>query len=342
MGIRLYVDPGGAGHDPGPGVPDRPSRIDACLEAIAGASIEAEKVEPPDAPREALARVHEGAYLDWLESFCASGGGEIDPGTSAGPLSFRVASRAAGACCDAVDAALERGVRSFCLTRPPGHHATPDRAMGFCLLNQVAVAAGHAVARGADRVLILDIDVHHGNGTQEVFWRDPRVLYVSLHQWPWYPWRSGALDEIGEGPGAGTTVNIPLPAMTGDAVYLSALERVVAPVARAFSPDLMLVSAGYDAHEKDPLSLMDVTSEGFGLMAAMIGRLAEEVCGGRLVLSLEGGYHPAALGASVAATLASLLRPAPADAAELSESFPFSDHALERVVAFHERRWRTA
>lgn len=300
--LRLFADPDNSKHDPSP-LPDQPSRITACFDAIVSAGIDCEIVEPRAAADDDLLRVHPVGYLNKLERFCSQGGGFIDPDTPAGPGSFEVAKLAAGACCSAVDAALDEGIRSFCLVRPPGHHATADRAMGFCLINNVAVGAAYAVARGASRVVVLDIDVHHGNGTQEIFWEDPNVFYVSLHQWPWYPWVTGAADEVGAGKGEGANLNVPLDSGSGDEIYLAGLESKVAPAIRAYRPDMMLISAGFDAHVDDELSLQRVTSPGFGAMATRIAELAGEVCEGRLMMTLEGGYNLPALSESVVATL---------------------------------------
>lgn len=341
---RVYVDPHAGDHETGRGHPERAARVEACLTALADSGIEVEVRTAPEASSEDLERVHPTRYLDRLARLCERGGGALDPDTWAGPLSLRVARRASGACCEAVEAAWA-GVRSFCLVRPPGHHATPIEAMGFCLLNHAAVGAARALASGAaGNVLVLDIDVHHGNGTQDVFWSDPRVLYLSIHQWPWYPWRSGALEEIGEGQGVGTNLNIPLPAGSDDGVYLQAIDRIVSPAARTFRPDLIIVSAGFDAHVRDPLSLMQVSSEGFGRIAHRVVGLAEEVCSGRLVMTLEGGYDLEGLSESFVATVGVLAGAPEAD--EVPPPPALFDVApqqeLERAVAFHARRWGAA
>jgi len=300
--VKLFVDSNHSKHDPSP-LPDQPSRIAACLDAIGKAGLDFEIVEPTAASEENLRRVHTPDYLAGLERLCARGGGFIDPDTPAGPDSFMVAKRAAGACVAAVDAALDDGARSFCLVRPPGHHASRDQAMGFCLINNVAVGAAHAVAKGASRVVVLDIDVHHGNGTQEIFWQDPNVLYVSLHQWPWFPWVTGGAEERGAGEGEGANLNIPLVAGAGDETYLEAFESKAVPAIREFRPEMILVSAGFDAHTEDALSQQRVTSAGFGAIGAKIAALSEESCQGRLMMSLEGGYNLQALSESVMATL---------------------------------------
>jgi acetoin utilization deacetylase AcuC-like enzyme len=344
MRPRLFVDPGHHLHVAGPGHPERPARIDACLEALEEARLDVEMTSPPPAPRADLERVHPARYLDALEAHCRAGGGPLDPDTGAGPASFDIARRAAGACVEAVRSSLESGTRSFCLVRPPGHHATATRPMGFCLIDGAAVGAASAIGRGLGRVAVVDVDVHHGNGTQEIFWRDPAVLYVSMHQWPWYPWYSGALEEIGEAGGEGANVNIPLEAGSGDAVYLAALDRIVGPVLRSFRPELLIVSAGYDAHFRDPLSSMEVTTGGYARIAAALVSLAEEVCGDRIVMTLEGGYDLGGLSSSFVATMRVLAGEAPASEGGGAQDDPLDPSsaqalAVERAVAFHAQRW---
>lgn len=345
MRPRLFVDPDHSLHVTGPGHPERAARVDACLRALEGAQVGVDVAQPPPAPRADLERVHPGRYLDRLEAHCRAGGGPLDPDTSAGPASFDVARRAAGACVEAVRLSLEGGTRSFCLVRPPGHHATATRPMGFCLLNNAAVGAASALGRGLERVAVVDFDVHQGNGTQDIFWRDPRVLYLSVHQWPWYPWYAGALEEIGQGDGEGANVNIPLPAGSGDAAYVAAMDRIAGPVVRAFAPDLLVVSAGYDAHLRDPLSSMEVTTDGYGRIAGRLVTLAEEVCGGRIVMTLEGGYDLDGLASSFVATMRELAaNEHPRGGADEDRLDPASPPALEleRAVAFHAQRWPTA
>jgi len=203
-----------------------------------------------------------------------------------------------------VDLVLDGGARrTFSLGRPPGHHATREHPMGFCLLNSVAAGAAHARHRGAERVLIIDWDVHHGNGTQEIFYLEPTVLYFSVHQWPHYP-GTGRMTEIGEGKGYGMNTNVPLPPGIGDDGYRKVFEQVLVPLARRFAPELLMVSAGYDAHAADPLGGMQVSTSGFGTLARITAELADEVCDGKIVACLEGGYHLEALADSVSETLA--------------------------------------
>jgi len=291
-----------AHHMTPPGHPERYQRAEA-FDAIArqwaagGGAVE----PPPPATREALARVHDAGYLDRLEGLRGRAA-MLDEDTFTSPETVEVAGLAAGAAVAATDHALDDGGPAIALVRPPGHHAERDRAMGFCLYNNVAVAAAHALARGAGRVAVVDIDVHHGNGTQAIFYDDPRVLFVSLHQSPFYP-GTGAAEEVGAGAGAGFTVNVPLAAGAGDADYLLAQATVVTPVVDAFGPDLVLVSAGFDAHGSDPLGGMRVTTGGYAALVGQLKAIADARAGGRLAVVTEGGYDLSALAACAQATL---------------------------------------
>jgi len=303
--LLLAADPRFSAHDPGPGHPERPARLQAVLEGIdAGLPPDAvHRLEPRRATRAEIERVHTGEYLDRLERFCELGGGPLDPDTSVSTASWEAALLGAGSGLAAVDA-LEAGTgdAAFCAVRPPGHHAVAARAMGFCLINNVAVTASHLRERG-DRVLVLDWDAHHGNGTQDMFFSDPDVMYVSMHESPLYP-GTGRIDDVGSGPGTGTTVNFPLPAgATGD-VYRAAIDDVVAPLAAAFRPDWVLVSAGYDAHRADPLTGLGLSAGDYADLTRAVMELGPRR---RIVCFLEGGYDLDALRDSVAATVSTLL-----------------------------------
>lgn len=241
-----------------------------------------------------IGMVHTAAYIERVRTLSMGGGGDAGDGAQVGPGSYEIALLAVGGLCNAIDAVLDGVVtNAYALLRPPGHHAVPDMGIGFCLFNNVAVAARHAQQRGIQRVAIVDWDVHHGNGTQAAFYDDPSVLVISVHQDGQYPPGSGPAEDVG-GPGApGYTVNIPLPPGTGDVGYRRAFERVVVPILRRFAPDLVLVSAGQDASIYDPMGRMMVTAEGFRTLARLIRELAASTCGGRLVLCQEGGYSTA-------------------------------------------------
>lgn len=273
--------------------PERPARLDAARAGLRAAGLSTEQLPPVDAARALLSRVHAEPYLNRLDDLRGARG-MLDPDTYMSPRSIDAAVRAAGGV-GAIGAALATGesLRGIALVRPPGHHALPNKAMGFCLLNNIAVGAEAARAAGARRVAIVDIDVHHGNGTQAIYWRDPDVLYLSMHQHPFYP-GTGDLRERGEGPGLGSTINVPLSEGADDAVYANAVEEVVTPAVRAFRPDVVLVSAGFDAFVADPLAGMAVTAEGFAFVVSAIGRAADDV-GAPVGMVLEGGYDLAGL-----------------------------------------------
>ncbi len=293
-------------HDTGPEHPEQPARLRAALSGIDAAGIRdaVVRTEPRRASEEELALVHPRAYLEALKVFCEAGGGAVDPDTVAVPGSWDTALLAAGGGLAAIEC-LQQGAGdvAFVASRPPGHHASADRAMGFCLLNNIAVSAALLAERG-ERVLIVDWDVHHGNGTEDIFWDDPRVLYVSTHQSRLYP-GTGAADETGGPRAEGLNVNVPLPSgATGDVVR-RALENVAGPVVERFGPTWVLVSAGFDAHRADPLASLRLTAGDFADLASTVTTFCPGL--GRLVLFLEGGYDLDALRMSVGSTLATLL-----------------------------------
>ena len=289
--------------------PERPERVIAVRDALLGAGLAARGKALPLRParEDELGRVHTARYLAELLRAVPGKSGWIDADTYYSPGTWDAALAAAGAVIDTALAALSgEARRGLAVVRPPGHHAEADRAMGFCIYNNVAVAAAAARSAGAARVAILDWDVHHGNGTQDIFYRDPSVLYLSCHQYPYYP-GTGAPGEVGEGLGLGATVNVGLPAGCGDAEYLVAFDEILVPAIRAFAPDLVLVSAGFDAFVSDPLAAMRVTRRGFRAMADRIRAVADAVAGGRLVVALEGGYDLEGLSGGMVEVLGSLL-----------------------------------
>lgn len=303
MGMKLVVasHPDSHDHATGQGHPERPERISAVARGLEAAGLDMVRLEAPIVDRADLARVHTPDYIEFIEAFCRVGGGHLDGDTVVSRGSWDAALRAAGAVTMLVDELQGRSdAIGFAATRPPGHHALRSRAMGFCLFNNVAVAAARIRSRG-QRVAILDWDVHHGNGTQEMLADDEGVLYVSLHQWPLYP-HEGTVADIDAGA-PGTTINIPLPPGTGGGAYRMAFDEVVVPVMGRFEPDWVLVSAGYDAHASDPLADMSLTAADFGWMA---WRLAGAFPSERTVVALEGGYDIEALEGGVEATIRGL------------------------------------
>ena len=286
-----------------------------------------ERLEAPRATRDELSRVHSLRHVDLIAELSARGGGAIDLDTSAVAGTYEAALRAAGGAVALVDALLRDGEPcGVAALRPPGHHASAARAMGFCFFNNVAVAAAHArTAHAAERVLILDWDVHHGNGTNDIFHADPAVLFCSIHEWPLYP-GTGPSDDVGSGAGEGFTVNMPVPGGSGDDVHLSLVEHVVAPLIRAWEPQLVLVSAGFDAHRADPLATLRLTEAGFAGMTASLRRACADV-GAPIGLVLEGGYAVEALAASMAALVPVL------GAAEVPRAVDVEVHPLARAAS---------
>jgi acetoin utilization deacetylase AcuC-like enzyme len=320
-------------HDPPmhmPGHPDVPERLNAIERELAGAGwLGWERRVAPAAEVAELELVHGTSHVARIRDMAAIGGGAIDPDTFVGEPSYRAAVHAAGAACEMTRRLIggEAGV-GFCGARPPGHHAESERAMGFCLFNNVAVAAALATAElGVGRVFILDWDVHHGNGTAEIFRRRSDVLFASIHQADIYP-GTGALADSGSGAGEGYTVNLPVPGGTGEEVWLSLLEHILVPVAEEFDPDLILVSAGFDAHREDPLAGCRLETESFARMARLVRDLAAGL-DARLGLVLEGGYEPRALAGSVLATLAAVTDDEPAPSTDRES--PLTSRAVSHV-----------
>jgi len=300
--IAVYFHPLFLQHETGDH-PENKRRLVAAKQALEKSSLDLEWVTPEAAPLEAIARVHDEGYIDSVRRLAESGGGRLDWDTVVSPDSYEAALFAAGAGLQAVDRALESTQRAFMLVRPPGHHACRFRGMGFCLFNNIAIAALHAIEeRGLERVLIFDWDVHHGNGTQEAFYVDPRVLFISTHMAGHYP-GTGMTREVGSGPGRGYTVNIPLQRGGGDGAVRMMFDQLVVPLGRAFRPQLLLVSAGYDTQRGDPLGGLTFSQDAFQWMAATLRDLCDELDAPGPLFFLEGGYVPDMMAASVVATL---------------------------------------
>jgi acetoin utilization deacetylase AcuC-like enzyme len=322
MTTALIYDPIFLEHQTPRRHPDRPERLEMSINVLEALGwLEREglvQLKPRAATEDELATVHERAYIQQVRDACAEVAAQEASGgrstrffatdTYISAKSYEAALKAAGAPLTAIDAIMAGEIdNAYCLVRPPGHHALPEAAMGFCLFNNVAVAARYAIDQhGLERVMIIDYDVHHGNGTQEMFYSDPRVLYFSLHQSPFYP-GTGASDERGEGVGLGTTINVPLPATTGYETYDPVFRQVLAPAADRYNPQLILVSAGYDAHWHDPIGQMNLSTAGFAQLNGIIIDIAKQVCNGRLIMVQEGGYDVDAVSACVATSINWLL-----------------------------------
>ncbi len=308
--VGFATHPAFLAHDTGEGHPESPQRLEAILTHLRQTDLwpALQHLSPEPARREILELVHRPAYLEALERACRLGPAALDPDTIVSPATWEAACRASGAVIQSIDELLAgRLDASFCAVRPPGHHALANRAMGFCVINHIAVGARYAQRRhGVKRVLIVDWDVHHGNGTEAIFADDPSVLYFSTHQWPFYP-GTGRASDSGIGAGQGTTINVPLPPGSGDADLIRAFETRLVPAADAFHPQLVLISAGFDAHRDDPLAQLEATETGYAALTRIVSQIAQRHASRRIVSMLEGGYALHALARSVESHVGALL-----------------------------------
>ena len=336
----VVIDPRYLEHDTGAGHPERPERIAVLLPAIEAAAGGYRRIPARPASGDDLALVHDGAYVEEVAATAHKAWFAFDADTPTSPRSFDTAALAAGGFLALLDAVMSGQTENgFAFVRPPGHHAERHRAMGFCLFNNVAVGAEYLRRRyGLQRVLIVDWDLHHGNGTQHMFEDDPGVLYVSTHQYPYYP-GTGAIDEVGRGAGEGYTVDLAFPAGFGDAEYADAFARIVEPIAHEYAPEFVLISAGFDAHVRDPLGGMQLTEAGFAAMTRSLLAVARDHAAGRCAAILEGGYDLTAIRQSSAAVLQQLQGtegsrpPAPLQPSRATA-------LIERVRAVHSRYWK--
>ena len=340
MALAIVASPRFSDHLTPPGHPERVERH-VVMQVVAGefSGRGGKVLDPRRAADEELARIHDADYIGLIRE-TAGRATALDPDTFTSPETYDVACLAAGAVLTAVDHVLDgaAGSRALALVRPPGHHAERNRAMGFCLFNNVAVAAAHARARGLERVAIVDYDVHHGNGTQHAFYGDPSVLFVSSHQYPYYP-GTGAADEIGIGAGLGFTVNLPLAAGATDADYDRVYQAIAWPILRAFRPQLILVSAGFDAYKDDPLAGMRLEAGYFGRLTAQIAAIADDCCDGRLVMATEGGYHLKGIADSLHSVIAALEGDESGASPSPGERAPRGEAAVSAVKPHLARYW---
>jgi acetoin utilization deacetylase AcuC-like enzyme len=326
-------------HVPGDAHPERPERIGALLDLAADLDREQFVLVPPRSARRAeVEQIHDSDHVRLVESTSTVNRYALDGDTITCRDSFGVALLAAGGFLTVLDSiAAKESENGFALVRPPGHHALPNRAMGFCLFNTMAIGAEYLKrSHGAKKIMIVDWDVHHGNGTQDAFYHDPAVLFLSTHQYPYYP-GTGAVNEVGAGAGEGFTINVPLPAGCADRQYLQAFQDVVIAAAEKFCPEWVLVSAGFDPHQRDPLGGMGVTEQGFGVMARTLLDLASKFADGRIAFLLEGGYDLAGLRNSTAAVLAEMRASGASAVGRLTLAESGIEPVLRRVLQVHEK-----
>ena len=331
-------------HNPGDGHPESPDRLRVIHELIAKEFSGLPLIDPRVATEDELAAVHDPFYIQTVANTEGRAFSRLDADTGLSARSYLVARLAAGGLLQAVDSlltphsALDNPHSIFAFVRPPGHHAEPRRGMGFCIFNNIAIAAEYALEKhGLKRVLIVDWDLHHGNGTQKAFYDRPDVLFFSSHQYPHYP-GTGNFDEVGSGKGEGYTVNAPFPSGFGDTEYLAVYDRVLRPIALEYKPELVLVSAGFDPYFADPLGGMQVTGDGFGNLASLIRAIAEATCGGKMLLTLEGGYNPDGLREGVRSVLQALT--GPAWTVPVMDS-PAAERVIQSVISRQKKYWKS-
>src|SRR5574341_476657 len=331
-------------HNPGEGHPESPDRLRVIHGLIDAEFKDLPLIPPRLATEDELALVHEPHYIRTVANTEGLPSSRLDLDTGLSARSYEIARLAAGGLLEAVDVLFNpqpeiRNPKSiFAFVRPPGHHAEPDRGMGFCLFNNIAIAAEYAKKKhGLKKVLIVDWDLHHGNGTQRAFYDDPGVLFFSSHQFPYYP-GTGDFDQVGSGKGEGFTVNAPFPSGFGDAEYIAVYERILKPLALEYKPELVLVSAGFDPYVKDPLGGMAVTGPGFGALASIVREIADQTCDGKVLLTLEGGYNPEGLREGVRAVLQAFINP-PVEPSPVSA--PAAERVIDRIMAIQKKYWKS-
>ncbi|WP_022852536.1 histone deacetylase family protein [Thermodesulfatator atlanticus] len=346
MNVAIIKDEIFLKHNPGEYHPERPERLEKIYQAIEESGLRnfLQVLKPREATFEELCWNHSPEYVKTVQQTLGQSHVQLDADTATSPESYLAAANAVGAQFVGLDALAQGQVKSvFALVRPPGHHAEYDRAMGFCLFNNVALAAHYALKKlGLKRILIVDWDLHHGNGTQKSFYQSKEVLFFSTHQYPYYP-GTGRVEEVGEGEGKGYTVNVPLPAGCGDIEYATVYRKILVPIAREFKPEIILVSAGFDIYFGDPLGGMLVTPIGIGYITRLLKQLADEFCQGKILLTLEGGYSLQGLADSVTTVLHELIGQTaiPSDKLEEMEETNKEPEVLAHVLAVHQSYWRS-